>query len=217
MAISRQERSAENELMNALSSVVLTGPQPQRIGNCATIDELRAFVRGKARAERRETLVAHLSSCNHCIGLLRKRRERRTFIKEASLALAAITVLIVAIWLGFQNPAQTKTEIATVDLRPFALTRGGATVTAAGNAPAVNAKASRLRFILPAGSEGRYECEVLGDRKDPALTHLAGETTLQNHDVVLQLPLQSSFRAGQYTLALRRQGSDWVYYPIVFK
>ena len=217
MAISRQERSAENELMNALSSVILTDPLPQRIGDCPSIDELRSFVRGKIRAERRETLVAHLSLCNHCIGLLRKRRERRTIIKEASLTLAAIAVLILAIWLGFQKPAQTKTEIATIDLRPFALTRGGATVVTAGDVPAINAKAKQLRLVLPAGSEGRYECEVLGDRKDPALTHLSGETALQNHDVVLDLPIRSSLRAGQYTLALRRQGSDWVYYPIVFK
>jgi hypothetical protein len=217
MAISRQERSAENELMNALSSVVLTGPQPQRIGNCATIDELRAFVRGKARAERRETLVAHLSSCNHCIGLLRRRRERRTFIKEASLALAATIVLLLAVSIGFKKPATTKTEIATIDLRPFALTRGGATVAAAGEVPAINLKAKHLRFILPAGSEGQYECEILGNRKYPALTHLSGETALQNHDVVLELPIPPSFRAGQYTLALRRQGSEWVYYPIVFK
>jgi hypothetical protein len=217
MAMSRQQRSAENELMNALSSVILTDPLPQRIGDCPSIDELRSFVRGKARAERRETLVAHLSSCNHCIGLLRKRRERRTFIKEVSLALAATAVLIIAIWLGFQKPAQIKVETATIDLRPFALTRGGATAAAAGDVPAINAKAKQLRLLLPAGSEGQYECEILGDRKDPALTHLSGETTLQNHDVVLELPIRSSFRAGQYTLALRRKGSEWLYYPIVFK
>jgi hypothetical protein len=217
MAISRQERSAENELMNALSSVVLTDPQPQRLGDCPSIDELRSFVRGKTRAQWRETLVAHLSSCNHCIGLLRKRRERRTIIKEASLTLAATAVLLLAVWIGFKKPAATKTESATIDLRPFALTRGGATVAAAGDVPTLNTKAKQLRLVLPAGSEGRYECEVLGDRKDPALAHLSGETTLQNHDVVLELPIQSSVRAGQYTLALRRQGSDWVYYPIVFK
>lgn len=217
MAISRQERSAENELMNAVSSVILTDPPPQRIGDCPSIDELRSFVRGKTRAERRETLVDHLSSCNHCIGLLRKKRARRTFIKEASLALAATAVLIVAIWLGFQKPAQTKTEIATIDLRPFALTRGGATVAAAGDTPAVNAKVSRLRLILPAGSEGQYECEILGGRKDPVLTHLSGETALQDHNVVLELPIPPSFRAGQYTLALRKQGSGWVYYPVIFK
>jgi hypothetical protein len=217
MAISRQERSVENELMNALSSVILRDPPPQQIGDCPSIDELSSFVRGKGREEQRETLVAHLSSCNHCIGFLRKRRERRTFIREASLALAATIVLLLAVSIGFKNPATIGTETATVDLRPFALTRGGATVTAEGNAPAVNAKASRLRLILPAGSEGQYECEILGDRKDPALTHLSGETALQNHDVVLELPIRSSFRAGQYTLALRRQGSEWVYYPIVFK
>jgi hypothetical protein len=217
MAISRQERSAEKELMNAISSVILTDSRSERIGNCPGIDELRSFVRGKTRAERRETLVAHLSSCNHCIGLLRKRREQRTFIKEASLALAAIAVLIMAIWLGFQKPAQIKTETATVDLRPFALTRGGAAVAAVGDVPTLNAKANQLRLVLPAGSEGRYECEVLGDRKNPALTHLSGETTLQNHDVVLELPIRSSLQSGRYTLALRKQGSGWVYYPVIFK
>src|SRR6185437_11866688 len=118
MDISKRERSAENELMNALSSVILTDPLPKRIGDCPSIDELRAFVRGKFRAERRETLVAHLSSCNHCISYLRRRRERRTFIKEASLALAATVVLLLAVSIGFKKPATTKTEIATIDLRP---------------------------------------------------------------------------------------------------
>ena len=217
MGISRQERSAENELMNALSSVILTDSRSERIGNCPSIDELRSFVRGKTKGERRETLVAHLSSCNHCIGLLRNRRERRTFIKAASLALAAAAVLLLAVWMGFEKPAQIRTETATIDLRPFALTRGGATVAAAGDTPAVNAKVSRLRLILPAGSEGHYECEILGGRKDPALTHLSGETALQDHNVVLELAIPPSFRAGQYTLALRKQGSGWVYYPVIFK
>jgi hypothetical protein len=163
-------------------------------------------------------LVAHLASCNRCIGVLQKKRAQQSKIKEAILIFAAAVALLLATWMGSQNVMLMRNQVATVDLRPFALTRGGATVTAAGQAPAVAAKASRLRLILAAGSEGQYECEILDGSKDAALMHISGETFLQNHQVILELPMRPhSFQAGQYTMALRKQGHDWVFYPVVIK
>lgn len=219
MGISRQERAAENELTKALSNFMRIRPVPHRTGDCPSANELHSFVRGKARGDQREYLVAHLASCDRCIGLLQKRRARQSMAKEVTLVFAAAAALVLAIWIGSHSLTQIHNQVATVDLRPFALTRGGAEVTAAGQALAVAGKASRLRFILPAGSEGQYEFEILaGNNKDAALMHVSGETFLQNHQVILELSMPShSFQTGQYTMALRKQGHDWVSYPVVIK
>ena len=138
--------------------------------------------------------------------------------KEVTLVFAAAAVLVLAIWIGSQSLMPIRSQVATVDLRPFAPTRGGAAVTAAGQDLVVVGKASRLRFILPAGSEGQYEFEILDGNKHAALMHVSGETVLQNHQVILELPMQSvSFQAGRYTMALRKQGHNRVFYPIVIK
>lgn len=218
MNISRQQRAAEDELLKAFSDATWRTPLPDEYRDCPSIDELHSFVRGKARGDQREYLVAHLASCDRCLGVLQKRRAQQSKIKEATLIFAVAVALLLVVWMSSQNLMQMRNQIATVDLRPFALTRGGATVTAAGQALAIPAKASRLRLILAAGSEGQYECEILDGSKDAALTHNSGETFLQDHQVILELPMRShAIQAGQYTMGLRKQGHDWVFYPIVIK
>jgi hypothetical protein len=44
----------------------------------------------------------------------------------------------------------------------------------------------------------------------------SGEAHLENHDVVLNLPGElGKLKAGRYSLALRRDGSEWVYYKVI--
>jgi hypothetical protein len=213
---SRQQNVAENELIEALSSVILKDP-PDRAKECPNSDELSLFVHGRADAKLRERLVAHLSSCDWCIRLLKRRRQRRR-ATEAALTFAAAAVLVFAIVWGLRTPTQTPATTQTVDLRPLSPTRGEEGVAATGEIPTISEKTSRLRLILPAGSEGKYECEILSGRKNQVLMHVSGETALQNHEVVLKFSMRPpSFQTGRYLLALRKQGQGWIYYPLAFK
>jgi hypothetical protein len=215
MNIHRQQSAAENELMEALSAVQTDLP-PQWLGNCPGEDELRSFVRGKASPKQRERLVAHLSSCDRCIEFLHKRRERRSLVRRGSLVIATAAAAI-AIWVGSQHRIPAAGDVAVVDLRAVLLTRGGQSVTAAGEAPTIERGAGRLRLILPASSEGRYECKILGANAAPLL-EVSGEASVQERQAVLDLPIHlSPIPAGHYTLALHRAGSDWLYYPVVLE
>jgi hypothetical protein len=41
---------------------------------------------------------------------------------------------------------------------------------------------------------------------------------LENHDVLLNLPVKlGKLTPGRYLLALRREGPEWVYYPLILK
>lgn len=204
--------------MEALSSVMWKNALPNTKEECPGDDELSLFVRGKVNEQRREQLVAHLSICDRCIGFLKRKRQRRSLVREASLVFAAVTALLLAIVWGLRTPVQISPKTETVDLRPFSLTRGGETVTAAGETPAISGKTSRLRLLLPPGSEGPYECEILGDRKGTALIHAGAEASVREGQVILEFAVPSAhIPAGQYTLALRKQGADWVYYPVLMK
>jgi hypothetical protein len=73
-------------------------------------------------------------------------------------------------------------------------------------------------LVLPIGSEGYYECEIHPTGKGSALLKASGEAVLKNQDVVLNVNFNSkSLRPGKYTIALRRSGSEWVYYSAEFK
>ena len=214
----RKQSGAEDELMHALSAVMSTDALPAAKEECPSANELSLFERGKSDPDGRERLVAHLSACDLCIGFLKTRRRRRSLVKETGLAFAAAAVLVFALVLGFRAPIQTPTKIATVDLRPLFPTRGVETATTAAKIPAISEKVTGLRLILPAGTEGKYECEILSARKDAVLTHVSGETSFQDHQVVLDFPISSSsFRGGDYFLALRKDGDSWAYYPLTLK
>ena len=213
----RKQAGAEDELMRGLSAVMLKDTLPTGKEKCPSADELCLFALGRVDAERRQELVAHLSSCDRCLDFLKKRRQRRSLVREGGLVFAAAAALVLAVWLGLRTPIHTANRTATVDLRPLSPTRGGEMVTTPGEIPAINGKIARMRLILPAGSEGKYECEILSGSRATILMRVSGETSFQNHQVVLDLPMRSSFEAGHYFLALSKQGDGWAYYHLVFK
>lgn len=218
MKIPERQSAAENELMEALLATVQNDSRAhQALGNCPGEDELRSFLRGKASPKQREQLVAHLASCNRCIEFLHKRRERRSLIRRACLVIATAAAAI-AIWVGSQYRLPATNDVAILDLRATLLTRGGQSVTAAGETLAIERRVGRLRLILPSGSGGRYECKILGTPNGAPLLDVSGEASVQDRQAVLDLSIHlESILPGQYTLALHQAGSDWLYYPVVLK
>lgn len=217
MAPLKPYRAAERELMEALSDVVRKDGAPQQLGECPSVAELRRFVAGKSTPAQRDELLAHLGSCDRCISLLRQIRERRVTSKRVSLVLAAAAILAIAVWATLERSSSVSRGVTTVDLRLISPTRG---IDNNNRADAVMArhKAERLRIVLPIGGEGKYECQILRPGRTGPLLRTSGDALLENHDVVLNLPVElGRLTPGRYSLALRREGSEWVYYPLILE
>src|ERR1700687_2752310 len=155
----RQYRAAEQELMEALSSVTPKDGPVHKLGDCPTVDDLRRFATGKCNQAQRDEMLAHLGACDRCMTLLRQMRGRGILIRRTSLVLAVAAVLAVAVWARLYRSSSISNAVATVDLRLASPTRG---IENNNGADAVMAprKAGRLRIILPIGSEGKYECQI---------------------------------------------------------
>jgi hypothetical protein len=216
MPLLRQYRVAEQELMEALSSVTRKEGPAQKLGDCPAVPDLRRFATGRCNQVQRAQLLAHLGTCDRCIKSLREIRDRSILIRRASLVLtvAAAVVLAVALWATLNRSSSTSSVVATVDLRLVSPTRGiennnsAAAVTAGRNA-------GLLRIILPIGGEGKYECQILRQGQSVPTLFSSGEAHLENHDVVLNLPVKlGKLTRGRYLLALRRESSEWVYYKL---
>jgi hypothetical protein len=213
----RQYRVAEREFMEALSSVTLKDEPASKRGVCPTVADLRRFVAGKCNQAQRDEMLAHLGSCDRCITLMRQMRERNILIRRTSLVLAVAAVLAIAVWATLDRSPSISTGVATVDLRLISPTRGMESNTGAAPVTA-RRKAGRLRIILPIGGEGKYECQFLRPGQSVPMLFTSGEAQLENHDVVLNLPVElGKLTAGRYSLALRREGSEWVYYKFILE
>jgi hypothetical protein len=213
----RQYRVAEQELMEALSSVTRKDGPVHKLGDCPTVADLRRFAKGKCNQAQRDEMLAHLGQCDRCITLLREMRERGILIRRASLVLAVAAVLAVAVWARLDRSSSISNAVATVDLRLASPTRGIENNTGAA-AVTARRRAGRLRIILPIGGEGKYECQILRTEQSVPLRSTSGEALLENHNVVLNLPVElGSLTPGRYSLALRREGSEWVYYPLILE
>ena len=213
----RQYRVAEQELMEALSSVTQKDGQVHRLGDCPIVADLRWFVAGRCTQAQREEVLAHVDSCDKCMTLLRQMRERVILIRRTSLVLAIAAVLAVAVWVTLERSSSTSSTVATIDLRLVSPTRGIDNKNPA-DAVAAQHQAGRLRIILPIGSEGKYECQILRAPQSAPLLRAPGEASLENHEVVLNLSVElGKLMPGRYSLALRREGSEWVYYPLILK
>jgi len=211
----RQYRVAEQELMEALSSVMRKDGPDHKLDDCPTVADLRRFATGKCNQAQRDEILAHLAACDCCITLLREMRERGILIRRASLVLAVAAVLAVAVWARLDRSSSISNAVATVDLRLASPTRG---IENNNGADAVTAqrKAGRLRIILSIGSEGKYECQILRAGHAGPLLSTSGEALLENHDVVLNVPVEmANLTPGRYSLALRREGSEWTYYHLI--
>jgi hypothetical protein len=213
----RQYRVAEQELMEALSSLTRKDGRVHRLGNCPTVADLRRFVAGRCTQAQREEVLAHIDSCDKCITVLRQMRERVILIRRTSLVLAIAAVLAVAVWVTLERSSSTSSTVATIDLRLVSPTRGIDNTNPA-DAVAAQHQARRLRIILPIGSEGKYEWQILRAPQSAPLLRASAEASLENHEVVLDLSVElGKLMPGRYSLVLRREGSEWVYYPLILK
>jgi hypothetical protein len=133
-----------------------------------------------------------------------------------TLALASIAAIVLLGWLVLVRPARVPRGAAIIDLRPLAATRGA---DLPAETPAtVLRRNGATRILLPIGSEGSYTGEVLLTAGGRPLAEGVGETSIEDHNVVLNLSINlGKLKTGQYVLALRRNGAEWAYYHFELK
>jgi len=196
-------------------------PNPDRVG-CPSDEALREL------AERSRPIsdpgYEHLSHCSPCYQRFRRYQgDRSEDSKNPStskvLAVAAGIVLVIAAvttfwWFG-RNNTHTRggtTEVAVVDLRTFLVTRGSPTPPR----PPIKLSRSDVRadILLPIGFEaGRYDLRLVNGSLATVLSAQAN-AALENQVVTIHTPMTlSDLHAGQYQLALRREGEDWHFFP----
>lgn len=206
-------------------------PNPSRI-DCPAQEVLVALARRERAMD--DPAYEHLTRCSPCYLEFRtlqetaEAREARARYSRWWLAASAALLVILAagVWFYFyasnaQNERVRVPIIAEVDvqldLRPYAVAR---TEQKPGSLPPIALSAQRLRMtvLLPTGSEpGPYALRLL-DPSSRELTSASGTAEIRDFVTTLQATLDlSSIPAGEYRLAVRRQGEDWHFYPASVK
>lgn len=226
MATLRQDGEAERELMQAERAVLEEQARRGPVGGCPSDAALRQFAAGREdREEAREEILAHLATCSRCVQFMADLRgqkvtasgSRRAYIARSALALAAVIIVALSIWAWNRKHRefQVSNQVAIVDLRQMSPTRGGQP-TPPVTAAKVQRQTGQLRLILPVGSEGAYEAGLFRQvAQGTPLLRDSGHTNLEDHNVVLVLKFSlADLEPGSYWLGLRRDGSDWAFFPL---
>jgi len=219
MAKLRQYDAAEQELLRALAHTIEEKPGSIDVSKCPSPHELKQLARGAcASPSRRAELLAHLADCNHCIQIMRRIRERRV-VTQRALVVVGVFLVAAAVWIWATHGVQNGyVGTVTLDLRAASPTRGGEKPSARQTA-VLSRKANRLRIILPPGGEGTYDAEFLpADEHGSALARAFASTRIENRNVVLDLPINVfALEPGNYSLALRRNEGERMYYSVALK
>jgi len=224
------EELQEQELLELLAHTIEEQPGRVDTSQCPSLDELRLLDKGASHApSQRTSLLVHLADCNHCIQVMKRIREsrilensvrknpirqRRVFMRPVVVMASVLMVAIIMfIWIRYRAPAAPGL-VTTIDLR-VSYTRGNEKHSAPQRAQ-VRRPMARFRIVLPFGTDGYYEAVVVpANSHQTVLTSASGNTQIEDHNVVLNLSVDvSALEPGDYSLGLRRSGSEWEYYPL---
>lgn len=207
-------------------------PNPQRIG-CPPREVLSALARRERAIE--DPSYEHLTQCSPCYREFRALRQQtsqlpgptaRSSVQWFAAVAALLLLLAASAWLYFRStgapnaPVQPPVVAAIpleLDLRPFGVVRSE---QPKGDLPPLALSASRLELILllPTGSEpGAYEVRLL-DASSRVLASASGQAEIRNFVTTLQAAIDlRSTPAGEYRLAVRREGEGWAFYRAVIR
>lgn len=206
-------------------------PNPSRT-DCPAKEVLLALARRERAMD--DPAFEHLTRCSPCYREFRALQQTAQVQESASrasrwwlAASAALLLILAASVLLYFYSGRTQNERAPVpiiaevdvriDLRPYAVARSE---QKPDSLPPIALSVGRLRMtmLLPTGSEpGPYALRLL-DTSSRELTSAAGAAEIRDFVTTLQATLDlSSIPAGEYRLAVRRQGEDWHFYPASVK
>jgi hypothetical protein len=216
MAHEQRYRVLEKDLIQGLSDSRVHERDHESAGDCPSPGDLRLFEAGKYghNLEERDALMSHLADCDRCVHFMMLLKRRRVWRTRAVFVLASAAVVLMAVWTSSQHPAATS-GVATIDLRLNSPTRG-IEKTDGAVAAKVRRNVNGLRVILPPGSEGGYEYELLSYNRATLVLRGSAQTTVDSEKVILILTASlARLTPGKYSFALRHGNSDWEYYPLI--
>jgi len=196
-------------------------PNPDRV-DCLSEETLRELAQ-RSRAIS-DPGYEHLSRCSPCYQQFRryqaegsgrpKQQSRGKFLAVAASILLVIGAVTTLWWFGRHGaqPRSTASEVAVLDLRSFLVTRG---TQAPARSPIMLSRADlRANILLPIGYEpGQYDLRLVNGSLATVFSTKAS-AALENQVVTIHTPMTlSDLHAGQYQLALRREGEDWHFFP----
>ena len=228
----RLSRRQERQLVKAGKRLFAEQfPNPDRIG-CPSQDVLKAMAFRRPSAAGREYPVDHLTMCSPCFRQYSQYRAQAQYWAGARVALIAASIVLGALlWFavgrsgvpGFRSGAQTAQQPplplplrkVTLDLRPFASSRGEQVPNASQPPLVIPRGRLRIALQLPVGAdEGPYAVVLLG-RSGQRVVSAQGQARFLDHVTTLEVEADLRSRApGRYTLRVGRSGSSWQEYSV---
>src|SRR5215207_1957129 len=196
-------------------------PNPTREG-CPPPELLNRLARRELPID--DPAYDHFAKCSPCYQELRALQQAdgatAATAKRRRTMLAAAAILALAVagsWFAFRQTddtrpaapsttAQTATQMASLDLRPLAVTRSDEQKAAAAPLEMPRGRVNAT-ILLPVGSSpGAYELRILdGDLRVRASAK--GSAEIRNYITTLEAAIDASpLDAGEYQLTLRRDG-----------
>jgi len=214
-------RKEENRVLKALNRVFLDNyPNAGRRG-CPGSGVLKAIASRRLTLEEAEPWINHLSSCSPCtreFADLRKNSQRRRMVRLSAAAAGLLLAVAAGTWLLLRQPSgPAQFQAVTLDLTGQGILRGSEQNPP--NPPLQLAKGHLdLTVYLPVGSEsGMYEMQVVREPGRP-IWSAQKEAKLENYKATLHVQADlTHLKPGLYLLAIRPNGWNWTYYPLLLK
>jgi hypothetical protein len=202
-------------------------PNPTRVG-CPPPELLKSLARRELPID--DPAYDHFAKCSPCYQELRALQQAdaatAATVKRRRTMLAAAAILALAVagsWFVFRQTDDTRpaapstaqaTQVASLDLRPLAVTRSDEQKAAAAPLEIPRGRVNAT-ILLPVGSSpGAYELRILdGDLRVRA--SVKGSAEVRNYVTTLEAPIVlSTVEVGDYQLTLRREGGEWQMFPL---
>ena len=200
-------------------------PNPGRTG-CPGPRVLRDLARKKRPID--DPALEHLEQCSPCYREFRELQDRMhsevTLRRRLAIAAAIGAVVIGgSVWAArphlVRTPADVTDAVASVDLdlRTALTTRGGERPSS-GVAPRLPRREMNLEITLPIGLEpGSYNLRIVDANARAFLTTTATGALRNGAVRVATRADLRSVQSGDYFLAVRRAGADWLLFPVTIE
>jgi len=221
----RDERLLIRLAVQAIHSDFLN---PDRLG-CLGRDTLEAIVKRGLSIPEVDDAIDHIATCAPCFDEYTncRRRQRHRFAGRVAVACIAGLGLTLAVWwrvsparFPVRGPLAVRsanpTFTATLDFRNRTVERSGHSNLPEGvEMPHLRRALLAITVKLPIGTEdGGYSVQIR-DGQDRTVVDAAGTAKWDGSTEVLITTLNlGRLRAGDYVLAIAKNGSSWRKYPV---
>ena len=223
-------RNQEKQLLSGVAAAIKTEfPNPNRCG-CPEAEAVRNLARRRIPLPETGALVDHIATCAPCFDAYTRFRHRRRAVRVAGPIVVAVICLIAlaVLWSdrvhhgGPAKPAiaQLRAPVRklTIDWRGTSTTRSVESQRSTVPTPQLPLAWLDLTILLPIGTEdGEYSAEFRAPRVG-VVAKSDGTAKWDGNAETLSLRVDlRALTAGEYVLALRKDGSSWRTYSVILE